>query len=269
MRQLMLSGTDISVSRFIFGTASLFNAGQTSDRQRILDAAFDHGLQHFDTAPYYGFGHAERDLRDLLRRQSKATVTTKVGIYSPGGENQSAPAVFLRKAAGRVFPPLARPTHDWSVDRARQALEGSLRRLGRDHIDLYMLHEPDQARVDADAWKNWLERELKAGRIRAYGIAVDTRRLLPFLSQDNDLTRVIQTADSLSGREADQLVTYGRALQITYGYVSAAKRGNPQMDVRQTLSEALKRNRTGAVIVSTKKTQRMSQYAELAAQDDI
>lgn len=98
MRQVILPGTDLSVSRFSFGTASLFNVGSSKMRANLLAAAFDNGFTHFDTAPYYGFGTAERDLKPLLKAHPDITVATKVGIYSPGGEAQSTASVFLRKA---------------------------------------------------------------------------------------------------------------------------------------------------------------------------
>src|SRR5215469_7849000 len=129
MRQVILPGTDISLSRFSFGTGSRFNIA-SAKRAHLLAAAFDHGFTHFDTAPYYGFGIAERDLKPLLKAHPNITVATKVGLYSPGGEAQSAALVSLRKAAGKVLPTLSRPEADFNVARARKALEGSLKRLG-------------------------------------------------------------------------------------------------------------------------------------------
>jgi D-threo-aldose 1-dehydrogenase len=140
MNQITLPGTDLRISRFSFGTAGLFNAsGSARERGRLLAAAYDNGFTHFDTVPYYAFGIAERDLRPFLATRPEATVATKVGLYSPGGETQSAPLVFLRKAAGRAWPALSRPVVDWSVKRARTALSASLRRLGRERIDLYLV----------------------------------------------------------------------------------------------------------------------------------
>src|SRR6516225_11112572 len=109
MNQIKLPGTEMFVSRFSFGTAGLFNVGRANARANLLAAAYDHGFTHFDTAPYYGFGVAERDLRPLLRAHPEVTVATKVGIYSPGGEAQPGAAVLLRKAAGKVLPSLSRP----------------------------------------------------------------------------------------------------------------------------------------------------------------
>jgi D-threo-aldose 1-dehydrogenase len=258
MRQVILPGTDMPVSRFAFGTASLFNVGTAKRRADLLAAAYDHGFTHFDTAPYYGFGTAERDLKPLLAAHPNITIATKVGIYSPGGEAQPAAAVFMRKAAGRIVPTLSRPTVDWSVARARKALAASLKRLGREQIDLYLLHEPNLSLLHTDEWLRWLERE--SDRVVRFGIAVNSKRLRSFVVANNPLASFIQTLDSIAEREADILVEHGRPLQITYGYISAALRKGPA-DIPAILAAALRRNSAGSVIVSTRKRERLGQYA--------
>jgi D-threo-aldose 1-dehydrogenase len=261
VRQVTLPGTDMSVSRFSFGTASLFNVGSAKRRADLLAAAYDHGFTHFDTAPYYGFGTAERDLRPLLTAHPDITIATKVGIYSPGGEAQPTAAVFLRKAAGRIVPALSRPTIDWSVARARNALTASLRRLGRERVDLYLLHEPELELLDSDEWLRWLESE--CDRVARFGIAVNSTRLGHFIAAANPLASVIQTMDSIMDREADILLKHHRPLQITYGYISAAKLHGP-VDVPAVLAAALRRNKSGSVIVSTRKLKRLRRYAEIS-----
>jgi aryl-alcohol dehydrogenase-like predicted oxidoreductase len=261
MRQTVLPGADLSVSRFAFGTASLFNVGTAKQRADLLAAAYDNGFTHFDTAPYYGFGLAERDLRALLKTRRDVTVATKVGLYSPGGEAQPAPIVFARKAAGKILPALSRPSVDWSVARARAALSGSLKRLGRERIDLYLLHEPDAALLAADEWLRWLESE--RDRVARFGVAVDSSRLGGFLATNSPLAPIVQTIDSLAEREADALLRCGRPLQITYGYVRAAVREG-RADVAAILEAALRRNATGCVIVSTGKRERLAQYSRIA-----
>jgi len=266
MQKIVLKGTDLVVSRFVFGTAALFNVRGAKARHDLLAAAVDAGFTHFDTAPYYGFGIAERALAPLLRAYPQLTVTTKVGIYSPGGETQSPAAVFLRKALGRAIAPLSRPEVDFSVTRSRGALEASLRRLGRETIDLYTLHEPELALLDSDEWQRWLERSVSDGKLRAFGVALTAERLAPFLNAGRPPGQVIQVFDSLSGREADILQRHGLPMQITYGYVSAALREPVPMPVREILRAALQRNASGAVIVSTKRRDRLAQYAEVAAE---
>lgn len=263
MKKICIPETDICASRFIFGTASLFSAGASASRRRLLEAAVANGFTHFDTAPFYGFGMAERDLRPVLARHPEVTVTTKVGIYSPGGEAQSAPVIFLRKAGGRLIPSLSRPSIDWDVVRAQKSLEGSLRRLGRDRIDLYMLHGPILALLDVEEWQRWLERCVSSGQVRRFGLALRPDLLRPFLEIRSSLTDVVQTLDSLDRREADVLKRFGKRFQITYGYVSAARARGNRVSVPDILRQALRRNREGAIIVSTKRTKRLPQYARL------
>lgn len=264
MKNVTLPGTDISVSRFVFGTASLFNCGNAAKRNTLLSAAVEAGFTHFDTAPYYGFGAAERDLAPILKAHPAVTVTTKVGIYSPGSEAQPDAAVFLRKAAGRFIKSISRPTIDFTLARATSALEGSLRRLGRDVVDIYTLHEPQIEMLDTDEWRRWLERCIVEGKVRTFGLALTIDKLEPFLDADTGLDRFVQMEDSLAGKEADVLARNGRAMQITYGYVSAALRTGSAISVQDVLAQALRRNRSGAIIVSTTKPSRMPQYARLA-----
>lgn len=265
MQKVRLAGTDLDVSRFIFGTASLFNAGSAAKRETLIEAAIESGFSHFDTAPYYGFGHAERDLAGPLRRHRDVTVTTKVGIYSPGGEEQAQIAVFARKAAGRFVKAISRPTVDFTLSRAQAALEGSLRRLGRETIDLYTLHEPPYALVHTDEWLRWLEDMRHMGKVRHFGLALTAELLAPYLESNSPLAQVVQMADSLEQREADLLTAHGKPLQITYAYVSAAKALDPAAGVTDVLKQALRRNADGAIIVSTTRPERTGQYAGLLA----
>jgi D-threo-aldose 1-dehydrogenase len=269
VQRVRLKETSICVSRFVFGTASLFNSGTAKVRRKLLFSAVDAGFMHFDTAPYYGFGTAELDLAPVLKKHPEVTITTKVGIYSPGGESQPAAAVFLRKVAGRFVKSFSRPTVDFSVARAKQALEGSLRRLNRDRIDIYTLHEPELQLLSTDEWQKWLEKIVMEGKIRTFGLALTAEKLEPFLNH-NSLSRFIQVQDSLSGREADILTRFGKPLQITYGYVSAARKEGSPLAVTEVLRRALRRNAEGAIIVSTTKATRLSQYTRLseAAFDD-
>lgn len=263
MPTVRLPGTELVVSRFVFGTASLFNVGSQPKRLALLEAAVEAGFTHFDTAPYYGFGWAERDLGELVKRHPQVTVTTKVGIYSPGGEEASRIAVLFRKAGGRILPALSRPTVDFSLARAQSAFDASLQRLQSDRVALYMLHEPELSMVATDEWQRWLEREVSRGRIDAFGLALTAERLKPFLDTGSGLGPVVQVLDSLEDKEADCLTAGGRPLQITYGYVSAARQNGSSQPVGTILRAALFRNKQGAIIVSTTKAERVKQYAKM------
>jgi D-threo-aldose 1-dehydrogenase len=263
MKIIKIENTDLRVSKFIFGTASLFNAGSKSQRQHLLHSAVDAGFTHFDTAPYYGFGCAERDLAEILKAHPNITFTSKVGIYSPGGESQAEWMVFVRKAAGRVIGKISRPDIDFALSRAKSSLDDSLRRTRRDRIDIYMLHEPYFEMIDLPEWQRWFEECVTSGKIRYFGSASTIDKLEPFLSKKLDLGNVVQLSDSLRHDEANILRRSGTPVQITYGYLSSALRENPKSNVAHVLRAAVERNPTGAVIVSTRKSKRLPQFGRV------
>ncbi|MEM9863582.1 MAG: aldo/keto reductase [Myxococcota bacterium] len=102
------------------------NFGPPADRAAavaLVRQAAELGVVHFDTADAYGPGDSESILAEALAPFGDAvTVATK------GGAVKTAP--------GKVH-------FDGSAAHLRNALEGSLRRLGRERIDLYYLHRPD------------------------------------------------------------------------------------------------------------------------------
>ena len=226
----------------------------------MLFAAADAGFTHFDTSPYYGFGVAERELGALLAARPELTVATKAGLYAPGGENASNAAIIMRKAAGKIFPALTRPIVDLSVARARASLDASLKRLRRERVDLFFLHEPEVALLQTDEWLRWLEAE---DRVRHFGIALASTRLKAFLETDHPLARVVQTQDSLEAREADVLAAHGRPMQLTYGYLSSRDAAG-RADAASTLAAALARNAAGSIVVSTTKLPRLQQYLNVS-----
>ncbi len=95
----------------------------STETKAVVDAALDAGVNYFDTAESYGRGQSEVFLGAALAgRRDQAVIATKWG--SPSTATADGP------------PPGSR-------EGVRVALEGSLRRLGTDHVDHYQLHRPD------------------------------------------------------------------------------------------------------------------------------
>jgi len=101
-----------------------------SGGRRAILAAYEAGYTHFDNADIYGNGLCEeifgRVLRDVPGMRDRILLATKCGIRWKGDPDDSAP-------------------HRWDFSREHivASCEESLRRLGTDRIDLYMLHRPD------------------------------------------------------------------------------------------------------------------------------
>ena len=190
----------IHTSNFGYGTAALHRV-RPKKRQRLLHCAYDHGITHFDTAPYYGYGISERALRTLCKNST--TVATKFGLYSKGGSDQSEASVFLRKSIGKFVPTLNSVSVSFDVDVAQNSLNGSLRRLGRECVDFLMLHEPDFTVIRHGEVLEWLNMQVKLGKIRQYGLAGSAPALEPFFRSDWQFHNAIQTDRPITAESCD------------------------------------------------------------------
>ena len=130
--------------------------GEVDDDEsiRAIRHALDLGVTLFDTADVYGCGHSERVLgRALAGRRDEVVIVTKVGNLF---DEQT------RTAGGT----------DLSPAYLRRACDASLRRLGTDRIDVYLIHGGLGAPEDVPAVVEVLEELVAAGKLRWYGSSV-------------------------------------------------------------------------------------------------
>jgi aryl-alcohol dehydrogenase-like predicted oxidoreductase len=179
---------DIAVSQLGFGCARLFGGVEKRQASGLLEHAYELGIRHFDTAPSYGHGQSENVLGDVFAGVSDITIMTKVGVPRPGGARSLASIVrrltlrrmlshtpalkkrFLARAQTNAPLAAAQPTRVLECDVVLQALDESLKRLRRDRIDFYCVHEPDQYVIDGGLLAVF--DNLKAsGGISAHGLA--------------------------------------------------------------------------------------------------
>ena len=189
MRPLGRGG--LTVGPLSFGTAPIGNLGRDvgdDEWPGALEAAWAAGVRYFDTAPHYGLGLAERRLGTGL-----AGARGRVPSCRPRSGGCSSP--------GRARAPTTRatpsPTHrvrvrDYSRDGVLRSLEASLERLGRDRVDLLLVHDPD------DHYREALEgafpalEELRAqGVIASYGAGMNQAEMLADFVRETDLDVVM------------------------------------------------------------------------------
>jgi len=120
----------LSVSRIGLGAMTMAGTYTTggglddSESIRTIHRALGLGVTHIDTAEIYGPFHSEEVVgRAIKDRRDEVVIATKFGLFSHSGGG----AGVIDSSAGNV----------------RAAVEGSLRRLGTDHIDLYYQHRVD------------------------------------------------------------------------------------------------------------------------------
>jgi len=153
--------SDLEVSEVGFGVWTLASNwwGEVDDKQGLLHAALDSGINFIDTAPVYGEGGlGEELLADILKtHRDEIVLTTKCGYDIE---------------ADRKWPGQSERPHDWRPESLRAQLEGSLRRLGIECIDLYQLHNTRIDPILDDALWDELEQFRAEGKVRELGIAL-------------------------------------------------------------------------------------------------
>src|SRR6266852_9738330 len=148
-RQLGRSGLNVPV--LTLGTGTFAGKGRLSawgttdveEATRLIDICLEHGLTMFDSADIYSNGSAEEVLGHAIKgRRDKVLISTKATFRSGEGANEVGSSRF----------------------HLTRAVEGSLRRLGTDHIDLFQLHGYD-AKTPPEEVLATLDTLIRSGKI--------------------------------------------------------------------------------------------------------
>src|SRR5215468_5779186 len=193
-------GGELSVHRLGYGAMRLTGEGiwgPPKDRNKalaVLRRAVELGVNFIDTADSYGPNVSEELIAEALYPYAGGTViATKGGWRRPGPEQW---------------------THDATPSHLRAAVEGSLKRMRVERIDVYQLHVPDP-RVSLEASMETLAELRREGKIRLVALSNVTRehierarKIVPIVS--------VQNRYSFADREWDYVVDYCEANKIVF-----------------------------------------------------
>ena len=183
---LDFDGSGMRATPLGFGCATLFRASDPTQRSRLLHAAYDAGIRHFDVAPMYGLGRAEAELGSFTRaHRSEVTIATKFGIRPTLAARglayaqrpvrrafESKPTIRDQARAHAAAPSrLLYEQGGYDASGARRSLQRSLRALKTDYVDLLLLHDPLPGSVRSDEVSSFLEDARAVGLIRSWGLA--------------------------------------------------------------------------------------------------
>lgn len=173
--------TDLVSQRLGFGCGRLQGGRDKADALRLVHAALDLGLRHFDTAPPYGLGASESVLGEALKgRQEVVTVVTKAGLPRPASPGLMQTARAIVKPLARRIPGLRSvvlkgmamhaPVGNFGSDFIARSFESSLQQLQRERVDCLLLHEA-QPHDQLAPLQALLDRYVVSGQLGAYGSA--------------------------------------------------------------------------------------------------
>jgi aryl-alcohol dehydrogenase-like predicted oxidoreductase len=261
MDKLSLAGGSLEITRLGLGAARL-TPGRAG--ARLIEAALERGIRHFDTAPSYGGGLSERLLGEVLAGVSDITITTKVGIARPDrsgisplhrlyqnfGKPLMAAAPGLKRrllavAAPKESAPLER--RKLGRDEVERSLDSSCAELGRTP-DLLLLHEPAKFLLDAELLHLFQQLQLD-GRFRLFGAGAGS-----IFSQELSFGPVWQ------GRFDPKQASAGPGIsRILHGVLRHAPSTE---DPLLYLARTWKRNSSDAFLVSASTPQQLKQITE-------
>jgi pyridoxine 4-dehydrogenase len=215
-------GGDLTVNRMGYGAMRITGKGvwgPPADRDgaiATLRRAVELGINFIDTADSYGpFTSEELIAEALAPYPADLVITTKVGWVRHG------PGIWQHNAS---------PTH------IEEAVNGSLKRLGLDRIDVYQLHVPDPA-TSFDASVEALAKLREQGKVRHVGLSNVTlehieraRRIVPIVS--------VQNRYSFADREWDFVLDYCEAEGIVFIPWSPLAQNRKANEVVEKIAEA-------------------------------
>ncbi len=191
-------GGDLKVYRLGFGTMRLTGEGQwgpPANKQEaiaVLRRAIELGINLIDTADAYGPEVSENLIAEALYPYPKdLVIATKGGILRTGPNQWSQDG---------------RPEH------LREALEGSLRRLRLDHIDIYQFHHPDP-KVPFEVSVGEFAKMREEGKIRHVGLSNVTidqlaraQKIVPIVTVQNHYNLADRESENMTEAESEEMI---------------------------------------------------------------
>lgn len=208
-----------NLPRVAFGTWSIGGGdswGKNDERESLsaLSAAIDLGFTYFDTAPAYGNGLSERLLGEVIKsRRDKVFVATKCGL--DWGESGS----ILHKERDGV-----KVWRNLKPDAIKRQVEGSLKRLDTDYIDVLLTHwqcpvDPLEESIRA------MEDLRKEGKIRAWGSCNNTPESLVGYFENGQKPILFQERWSLLETANENILKVAEEKGVIFQAYSSMERG--------------------------------------------
>ena len=180
MEYTTLGITDIKISKICLGTMNWGEQNNEADGHEQMDYSVEHGINFFDTAEMYSVPS---------RKETYGSTETIVGTWFKKRGKRDDIVLATKIAGPGEWIKYIREDTDYSKESIKKAVEGSLRRLHTDYIDLYQLHWPARRTNffgvrgyrHFDKWEDniltileGLEEIIKEGKIRHFGISNET-----------------------------------------------------------------------------------------------
>lgn len=182
--------TGVEVSRLSLGTATFGGLYSSVSNQSCADTlltAVQSGMNYIDTAPHYGKGVSEIRIGEAIAEleRSSIVISTKIGrLLVPSTSDFDEYFLDADNSVERKM--------DFSAAAVRQSLEGSLIKLGIDHVDILYIHDPDDyADIAIRETFPELAKMRSEGIIKAIGIGMNQCQIPTRFIRETDIDQVL------------------------------------------------------------------------------
>jgi len=199
MEKRILGNTGLEVTAVGFGAMTIGGAfGPVDDNEsnRALHAAMDGGMNFIDTSDAYGAGLSENVIGKFLKERSDRH---DIVIFTKGGNNMETGIC------------------DFTPDYIANALEDSLKRLGTEAVDLYLLHNPKLDNMQAEDSYAVLEKAKDDGKVKNWGVSVNTPEECDY-TVEQSRPSVMQMEYNILNQSA--AASFARAKAVGIGVIS-------------------------------------------------
>jgi len=228
MNYRSLGKTGLRVSELGMGCSGI---GRTLYRRddsgaiATLRASLDQGVNLFDTAPNYSAGESERLIGEALKgKRDQVILTSKVGARGTAVGRLAKQYKYLLRPARFLFEPILRAAArqyrhsqrqiDYSESFIINSLEQSLGRLQTDYLDIFLLYHPTAQSLREAEFCETLNNLKAAGKIRHWGISVDTLEQAMMCLEIPDVAVVQLDLSMVSSEPAHEFLTYARQKNV-------------------------------------------------------
>lgn len=250
-----------------------------AEGRALVRKALDEGVRFFDTSNIYGQGDSERLLAEALAGREDAVIVSKAGKYLAWHRRMLVPLKGVLRASTRrstnakekVATVRAKPMPTrWDAQFLTRSLEGSLRRLRRERIDVFLLHSPSVDVIRAGDAVSALELARAAGKVGIVGVSVDdTETALACLADER--VRVLQVplppGAGIYSDVLDRAVEAGVAVvarEILGGVSAIAGQRDPASVARARIIETVHDPRISVPIVGATRIETLTASIEAA-----
>ena len=228
MHYVELGSSGLRSSVLGFGCAGVMGRVGRKDSLRALGAAYDAGVNFFDTARSYGYGESEALLGEFLAgRRNRAIISTKFGILAVPQQPWKQALKPLARTVFSIFPSAQRAakaqiasqfqSNQFSVKILRNSLDESLRKLRTDYVDLLFMHSPTAAVMAQDDLFCEMENLVRAGKVRVAGISADPALVQDETVRQRTVLRALQFPCNLLNQEQTRTIAQNADGRILIG----------------------------------------------------